>query len=628
MRSMKKLFLMVWILLISMILVFSFPATDASKYDQASRELDHFFKAKKYVFQREWQEANAQLKNYLHNYPSGQMRDEALYWLALSMNKGAVKISKIKEVIAVKEQAIGRLNELIKSHPTSLWQDDARSLRIEIAGELVVLGKNGFKKYINDVIKKENRTESELKLMALNSLIRLDPAAAIPTLASLLEKERDPLVRKNVAFLLGKNYSSQVVDILEKALKKDPDTRVKEELVYWLDRIKIRLLPVQLNYFVLSAGITDPARAKHIRDNSLTLLPVNLGDRFSKRAFQQSINKLLKQKLTWSLNQASSIDVNAESLHSSHNTRYVNIRVLNGTIKKQANSIRGKVLFQPLKNKNTHSGEFIVNDRKDQIFLFRHKDHLDMLILHFQHKGLPRESASTTEGNRLMQLVKQIRRISSKLGLSKYPVYYTQYNNVLGCTVNTTLQSTGNVRKQGKMDFSEAEAEIPSSSGRWKLKGHLLLLKTERLFVARKGILVNPSGEVAASGLEVRVPIDNPGKFTVRGDFSTEPPAKVNEIVYRGVFNISDNLVIYSSRETYRLEEFSADVILFNQAKAVIKTKQGKWTVVGKLAFHKKSRQIVARAATLVAPGKDTKIKGRTIIIPTDHPQKYQIKKQ
>ncbi|MCK4760337.1 MAG: hypothetical protein KAT69_09820, partial [Candidatus Aminicenantes bacterium] len=51
----------------------------------ADEELDIFLKGKDYVFKRYWRKAKEQLEFYLKKYPSGQLRAEALYWLAQSL---------------------------------------------------------------------------------------------------------------------------------------------------------------------------------------------------------------------------------------------------------------------------------------------------------------------------------------------------------------------------------------------------------------------------------------------------------------------------------------------------------------------------------------------------------------
>ncbi|MDH5745278.1 MAG: outer membrane protein assembly factor BamD, partial [Candidatus Aminicenantes bacterium] len=111
----------------------------------ADEELDVFLKAKDYVFKRYWRKAKEQLEFYLKKYPSGQLRAEALYWLAQSLNRISKDEVDKDKVIALKEEAVQKLELLIGQYPESVWTDDAQELRVEIAGELALIGRTEYK---------------------------------------------------------------------------------------------------------------------------------------------------------------------------------------------------------------------------------------------------------------------------------------------------------------------------------------------------------------------------------------------------------------------------------------------------------------------------------------------------
>jgi len=108
------------------------------KYAQ-NKELEQFFAAKAHVFKRNWAAAVKDLGRYLKDHPQGKMSDEALYWMALSLNRMSREESDMEDAIRLKEQAVQKTGDLIRRFADSLWLDDARTLRMEIAGELTLV---------------------------------------------------------------------------------------------------------------------------------------------------------------------------------------------------------------------------------------------------------------------------------------------------------------------------------------------------------------------------------------------------------------------------------------------------------------------------------------------------------
>ena len=106
------------------------------------KELNTFLEGKEYVFKRQWKKARQRLEIYLKRYPSGQLRDEALYWLAQCLNKISKDQVDKDKVIELKEEAVKKLELLIQEYPRSVWMDDAQELRIEISGDFKMLQTN------------------------------------------------------------------------------------------------------------------------------------------------------------------------------------------------------------------------------------------------------------------------------------------------------------------------------------------------------------------------------------------------------------------------------------------------------------------------------------------------------
>ena len=105
--------------------------TQMSKHGSGrGTDLDRFLEAKEHVLQMEWETAHEELESYLEDFPVGSHRDEALYWLARSLNRLARTQTDIERVIDLKRRASNHLDELLETRPESVWRDDAEALRM------------------------------------------------------------------------------------------------------------------------------------------------------------------------------------------------------------------------------------------------------------------------------------------------------------------------------------------------------------------------------------------------------------------------------------------------------------------------------------------------------------------
>jgi len=66
-----------------------------------NKELEQFFKVKTQVFNRGWAAVQSGMGQYLKDYPSGKMKDEALYWLAQSQDRLAGEESETSKTIVL-----------------------------------------------------------------------------------------------------------------------------------------------------------------------------------------------------------------------------------------------------------------------------------------------------------------------------------------------------------------------------------------------------------------------------------------------------------------------------------------------------------------------------------------------
>ncbi len=87
--------------------------------------------------------------------------------------------------------------------------------------------------------------------------------------------------------------------------------------------------------------------------------------------------------------------------------------------------------------------------------------------------------------------------------------YPCQISDVLGWEVLTTLNSCPPPIREGKSDYSLAQATHTHDGMEWILIGHIIFLQKEKTFLARQAALINSDGEIVY-GSEIEVPADNP----------------------------------------------------------------------------------------------------------------------
>ena len=148
-------------------IVLAAPAADP-EYDKAMDLLDD----------REYQKAYDAFQRYIDG--KGARPDAALYWQASAMSK-----------LGRKDQAIERVNKLIEKYPKSEWKDDAKALMVELRGG----------KADPDTI-----DNAELKMLALQSVMRNDPERAIGSIRRMVANaDTDSRIIEQAMFVLAQS---------------------------------------------------------------------------------------------------------------------------------------------------------------------------------------------------------------------------------------------------------------------------------------------------------------------------------------------------------------------------------------------------------------------------------------
>ena len=166
---------------------------DDGLYSNGQRALDR----------SQWDEALSNFNRVVSN--AGPRAEGALYWKAYTLNK-----------LGRRDEARAAIADLRKMYPMSRWLDDANALDMEIQQ---AAGRS---------VPPENQPDEELKLMALNALVRSDPDRALPLLENLLKSAQTPRLKERALFVLSQTDSPRAQQMLEQVARGggNPDLQV------------------------------------------------------------------------------------------------------------------------------------------------------------------------------------------------------------------------------------------------------------------------------------------------------------------------------------------------------------------------------------------------------------------
>jgi len=231
----------------------------AAAQDQA-RDKELYDAAKKAVYQKDWTKALEALETLQKTYAKSSYMGESLYWMGYSMDKMAATVDDMQRRMETKQAALAKLSTMLEQYGANQWAKDARILQIQIANDLVKNGLDDYRKYINGSVQggveggiyggiaggieggveggvgrhKKLDPDEEIKLVALNALMGMDKAKALPILEKMVRSEKSDEVRNQALFVLSQSNDPQVVPILSELALKDPSARIREQAVFWL----------------------------------------------------------------------------------------------------------------------------------------------------------------------------------------------------------------------------------------------------------------------------------------------------------------------------------------------------------------------------------------------------------
>ncbi len=181
-------------------------------------------------------------------YPTSMRLSEAMYFEAFALYR-AGDLSKAR----------GALDALREKYPQASARGDANALRTRICGELARQGDSACAEDVARVsASASGRSEGgrssarggdcpdgddeddDNRIAALNALLQMDAARAMPILTNVLAR-RDKCserLRRKAVFLVAQKQSPEAANILLAASKSDPDAQVREQAVFWLSQVR------------------------------------------------------------------------------------------------------------------------------------------------------------------------------------------------------------------------------------------------------------------------------------------------------------------------------------------------------------------------------------------------------
>lgn len=208
------------------------PGSEDALYAEGTKAMD----------EQRWNDAVAAFDRVIA--AKGKKLDAALYWKAYSLDK-----------LGRKDDSRGACDVLRKEQPSSTWNKECTMLRVrtvdvqkmvELAktrmlssddwakfdgGDFEVFGagfgdgQNDGERHVIRLRTSKTTTEDDIKILALNSLMRQDPAKAMPLLRALIHSDKPLPVRRQALFVLSRSKEPEAQALLTEVAtnKASPD---------------------------------------------------------------------------------------------------------------------------------------------------------------------------------------------------------------------------------------------------------------------------------------------------------------------------------------------------------------------------------------------------------------------
>lgn len=136
--------------------------------------------------------------------------DGAMYWKAYTLYK-----------LARRDEAVLTVGQLQKDFPQSPWLRDARALEVEMkqsAGQAVGT----------------DSSDDDVKLLAMQGIMRTDPEAAFPVIEKMLAGSGNVRLKERALFVLSQNRSDRARNIIANAAKGNANPDLQRAAIRYL----------------------------------------------------------------------------------------------------------------------------------------------------------------------------------------------------------------------------------------------------------------------------------------------------------------------------------------------------------------------------------------------------------
>ena len=588
-------------------------------------DMGRFFKAKELVFKRDWDGARTGFESYLKDFPGGRLRDEALYWLAQSLEQLSRGTKDLETVKGLKKAAVEHLRTLIVTFPASLWKEDARTLRLEIALALVLLGEDGYKSVVKDAAPDGSAEARSAKISALNTLADLDPPLALPIFRRFLAEETDAAARRRAVRLLARFPSGDALSLLGNVVRDDRDEEVRAEAASLVRLFEQRRTPVSLRYFIYGSRLADEGLfaalpEKDIKEYALDRSRLGASQELFAKARRAINGDISSPTSSASGTMPFPLDFSLES-QTRHRSGNYQVWIDQRSLVLTADRITGEIEFQNRSTGEVFKRPFRVEPARDTLLVAR--SGFDVSLLFFQFvKGRPVEEESVGEEE------SPALKPPADLGLLKEASRITLTHNIVVRTERTDY-ALGDFDKD-LIDLESARADVPAGTGTrpgavWTLVGDLFYFKKQDKLVGFGALLLDPGRGVVAEGL-IEVPAGDPAGFKLLegrpggkgGKAVASPETRRTRPIFPTKFVGHLGWDVLTTRGSID-PALRANVTDFGLARADRSCGGRDWVLIGELLSLQKERKFVARQAALIASD-GTIIHGAELVVPADDP--------
>ena len=215
------------------------PARPTARDSAASDSL--FRSARTLLDDRQYRRAANAFASLAQLYPATARAGDALYWQAWGLyqlgkdNSSKSDLTKALDVLSQYNLNYGKNTQMVNDATDLYAQIRALQAKLGDAGAAVDMASE------RDKLRQTagctgSRADDEMRMAALDGLMSMNSADAIPILESVL-KQKDPCkveLRKKAVFMIAQKRGSSVVPTLLDVARSDPSTDVRGDAIFWL----------------------------------------------------------------------------------------------------------------------------------------------------------------------------------------------------------------------------------------------------------------------------------------------------------------------------------------------------------------------------------------------------------